>query len=164
MDERRRPRRSGGIGVGYVSLIMLFAVITLTVLAVLSYQAASANDTLNDRSVSFGKEYYAADGRAKEMLMKLDECAVSAHESGFFEDAFAEYCEELEGVSLKRLPGGISVHYSENLNERTELVVNIMFYSDPQAQSRYDIEMWKTVPASSDDESDDLGVWDGSGF
>lgn len=164
MDNKKRMPHGGGIGVGYVSLIMLFAVITLTVLAVLSYQAASANETLNDRSVTFGKEYYAADGRAKEILMKLDECAVSAHESGFFEDGFIEYCEELKGVSAKRSPSGISVHYSEPLNERMELVVNIIFYSDPPSQSRYDIEMWKTVPVSDDDESDDLGVWDGSGF
>lgn len=164
MDEKKRIPHSGGIGVGYVSLIMLFAVITLTVLAVLSYQAACANETLNDRSVTFGKEYYAADGRAKEMLMKLDEGAVLAHGSGFFEDSFIEYCEELGCVSAKRSQGGVSVHYSEPLNERMELVVNILFYSDSQEQSRYDIQMWKTVPVSDDNESDDLGVWDGTGF
>ncbi len=163
MDEKKRTPQSGGIGVGYVSLIMLFAVITLTVLAVLSYQAAGANETLNERNVTFSKEYYAADGRAKEKLMQLDEAALDSLNSFFFEDSFCEFCDGTEGVSSEIAPDGVMVKFTEPLNERQQLSVAVVFYKTPAEGKRYSIERWKTVPVSTDDEGE-LGVWDGSTF
>ena len=160
-DKKSVFSTSTGLGVGYVSLIMLFAVICLTVLAVLSFQAAGSNEMLNERSSSFNSQYYRADGRAKSILMRLDNAALSAHENGFFEDSFAEGCGQLSAVELTRTAEGFKAAYTEVINERLSLSVEVLFYSAPVDGSRYRIDRWQTVPADSEEQESSLGVWDG---
>lgn len=148
------------MGVGYVTLIMLFAVICLTVLAALSYQAARANDKLNEKSVSFTREFYDADTRAKERLCSLDEAAYLALQSGFFEDSFGMYCSETEGITVRRVPEGTEVSFTEPISAGLRLSVRITFFSAPADDKRYRIEEWKTA-AVTDGEDDTLGVWTG---
>lgn len=162
MNENKKRTFSGrGLGVGYVTLIMLFAVICLTILAALSYQAAHANEKLVDKNVSFCTAYYKADGKAKQTLSRLDDAALTAHKTGFFADSFAELSAEFEGVTVKAVPEGFEVSFSEPINERLSLSVSAVFFENP-SEERYRIEKWKNV--SSEDDADDsvLGVWDGS--
>ncbi len=163
-DKKSSALGSGGMGVGYVSLVMIFSVICLTVLAVLSYQAAGANDILNDKSGRFTSEYYAADSRAKEKLALLDEIALEVSD-GFFSDDFTAACvEELPDVRVKSTPEGVEVSFAEPVNERLSLDVQITFYSFSADGNRYSITEWKTVPAAQDETDEALGVWDGSMF
>lgn len=164
MNRKSNVTGTGGMGVGYVSLIMIFAVICLTVLAVLSYQAAGANDILNEKSGAFTREYYAADSRAKEKLMLLDECALTASE-GFFSDDFAVLCsEKLSDVTVRTVPEGAEVSFTEPMNDRLNLRVSVMFYSFCADGSRYRITEWRTSSAVADTTDEVLDVWDGSMF
>lgn len=160
-DERKNQAESRGIGVGYVTLIMLFAVICLTVLASLSYQAARANDKLNEKSISYTDSFYEADTRAKLTLSELDAAASEAHRSCFFYDGFSAYCAENEQLSVKQVSEGFEVSYSEEINESLILSVKIVFFNIPSDGARYRIEEWKTVTASADGAEETLGVWDG---
>ena len=67
------------VGVGYISMMLIFTVICLTILAVLSFQAVYSNDRVSSRSERFTQEYYDADMAAKRTLAQLDgialECA-----------------------------------------------------------------------------------------
>lgn len=157
--------RFGGLGIGYVSLVMLFTVICLTVLSVLSYQAASANDTLNEKNTAFMSEFYAADSRAKAKLCEIDAAALGALQGelqgGFFADEFASRCEKIDGVTLQQLPDGFSVAFSEPINDRLELDVKAVFYSTPVNGARYRIERWKTVPCGDIGSADPPDLWDG---
>ncbi len=155
-DNQKNISQERGMGVGYVSLIMIFAVICLTVLASLSYQAARANDKLNEKSIAFTDSYYAADNRAKELLSKLDESAMTAYESGFFDESFAD---GYENVNVRKTADGYEVSFVEPVNERLSLSVKISF-SDIPENGRYKIIEWKTVSVS-DMSEDTLGVWDG---
>ncbi len=159
-EVRKKTSQQRGMGVGYVTLIMLFAVICLTVLAALSYQAARANDKLNEKSMSFTKEFYAADTMAKERLFSLDEAAYLALQSGFFEDSFGMYCSETEGITARRVPEGTEVSFSEPVGTSLRLSVRITFFSAPAGAERYRIDEWKTT-AVSDGGDDTLGVWTG---
>ncbi len=161
MSNKSKGISGRGLGVGYVTLIMLFAVICLTVLSVLSYQAARANEKLNEKSSVFCTEYYAADGRAKMILSELDNDALEAHSSGFFAESFAELCNEYENISVRQVLEGFSVSFSEPLNERLKLSVNVVFYNTP-VESRYSINEWKTISADTEASDAPLGVWDGS--
>lgn len=164
MSDKKKTSGFGGMGVGYVSLIMIFAVICLTVLAVLSYQAAGANDILNEKSAAFTREYYAADSRAKEKLLLLDKYALTASE-GFFESDFTSLCEEaLPEVGLRSVPEGIEASFTEPINERLSMSVSIVFYSFPADGDRYLVKEWKTVSAAAEETDEPLGVWDGSMF
>lgn len=165
MNDRKNERsESRGMGVGYVSLIMLFAVICLTVIATLSYQAARANDKLNEKGVSFTDGYYAADSSAKLILSELDYAAYTAHQSGFFEDSFPEFCSEYENVTLKNTAEGYEVSFKENISERLLLSVKLVFFPTVSDGERYRIAEWKTVSADTDTDDGSLGVWDGENF
>ncbi|MBQ9947959.1 MAG: hypothetical protein IJO91_06175 [Oscillospiraceae bacterium] len=146
-----------GIGIGYVSIMMVFAVICLTILAVLSFQAADSSNTLTQRNSQFTHEYYAADIKSKEILMQLDNAALEACDSGFFEDVFPELAEKIGDVSITPLMDGYSAYYSIPLNNRLSLSVSVKFTDDPDG--RFEIQDWKTV--SADSNNDGLNVWDG---
>lgn len=165
MSERKQNNvGSSGMGVGYVSLIMIFAVICLTVLAVLSYQAAGANELLNEKSAAYSSEYYAADGRAKEKLLMLDKYALEAS-YGFFESNFCDLCEEnLPDVKLTSSPEGVTAEFTEQINDRLSLRVSILFLSFSADGARYRINEWKSISADSEETDEPLGVWDGSMF
>lgn len=171
-DNRKSLSQGRGMGVGYVTLIMLFAVICLTVLASLSYQAARANDKLNDKSIYYTSSYYLADGIANEVLCALDEAAYEAHGTGFFSDSFEVICEEKLAEQndrvytvtpvLKRVQEGFLASYACPVTDNTEISVKILFFDTPRDDGRYRIEEWKTVAASGEDSEETLGVWDGS--
>lgn len=150
---------TSGLGVGYVSVMIIFAVICLTIFAVLSFSAASSSDGFNERSGEYLKQYYAADSAAKSKLAELDGIARSAAETGFFEDEF-EYAvsERVEGVSLKRTADGFSAVWTEKINDRQELSVEVSFTSAGGCE----ITKWKSRTISTDSSDDHLGVWDGS--
>ena len=159
--DNNKNLRSSGMGVGYVSLMILFVVICLTVLGVLSFQAASSNDILNKKSTTFTHEYYAADSSAKRTLAELDGAALAAHDTGFFEDSFLMYCEENDKLTAARVPGGISVSWNETINSSLTLSVKTVFLGMP-TNGRYRIECWQSIANDLIYEDEDLGVWDGS--
>lgn len=156
MDKKNKLH---GMGVGYVSVMLIFAVICLTVFAVMSFRAASANDGFNVRSGDYLKEYYAADSAAKSRLAELDGIAKSAAESGFFEEEFEAAAETIEGVTLTRIMNGYSANWAVKINDRQELAISVEFTSDGGCE----ITRWQSRTVSTEDSSDShLGVWDGS--
>lgn len=158
MDKKNKIN-STGMGVGYVSVMLIFAVICLTVFAVMSFRAASANDGFNVRSGDYLREYYAADSAAKSRLAELDGIAKSAAESGFFEDEFEAAADALGGITLNRIMNGYSANWSVKINDRQELAISVDFTSDGGCE----ITRWQSRTVSTEDSSDShLGVWDGS--
>ena len=129
-----------GMGVGYVSVMLVFAVICLTIFAVLSFKAAISTDSFNDRSGEFMRQYYAADSSAKRILSQLNDCAFRAKESGFFEEAFMSGAQSIEGISVRPMQSGLSVSYSVAINEQQKLLVNVVF----DFNGEYRIEQWKS--------------------
>lgn len=154
-----------GIGIGYVSVIMIFSVLCLTILAVLSISSSDSARQMSARSSEYLTSYYSADSKAARILSELDRAALEAHESGFFEDSFMQ-SELPEGVRLSPSPEGVSAEYSVPVNERTELRLKVTFYSEPEMHSgkRYKVNSRKTCSAGGDEEDNRLNVWDGSSF
>lgn len=147
-----------GMGVGYVSVMLIFAVICLTIFAVLSFKAAISTDSFNERSGEFMRQYYAADTSAKETLSKLNDCAYEAAKSDFFEDEFTEAVQNIDGVSVKRVQQGFSVSYSAEINQHQKLLVEILF----DENGRYEIEQWQSQNIFEENSDSHLNVWDGT--
>lgn len=147
-----------GMGVGYVSVMLVFAVICLTIFAVLSFKAAMSTDSFNERSGEFIRQYYAADTSAKKTLSQLNDCAYDAKNSGFFEDAFADSAQDIEGVTVMPVQRGFSVSYAVTINERQELLVNVIF----DYNGEYTIEQWQSREIYEENSDSHLGVWDGT--
>lgn len=152
-----RKNRPAGLGIGYVSVMIVLTVICLTVFAVLSFSAAETNRKFSEKNADFTREYYAADAAAKEILSVLDGAATEAM---FFED-FCEAAQAIERVSCKNLPEGFCAEYSVPINERLMLDVSVVFPNEPQDGERFVTRRWQTIPASQAGDSN-LDVWDGN--
>lgn len=150
--------KTQGAGVGYVSVMLIFAVICLTIFAVLSLKAALSDESINERSGEFLKQYYAADTMAKEKLSELNDFAFELKNSDFFEDEFEEKTKSIDGVVARRSPDGISVSFSVEINERQELAVNVVFDDN----GKYTVNKWQSRTVAIDDSNSHINVWDGN--
>lgn len=163
MNKKNRLNTTG-LGVGYVSVMIIFAIICMTIFAVLSFSAASSTDGFNERSGEYLKQYYQADGAAKHRLAVLDAIARSSVESGFFEDEFEAAVaadttmEGMDGITISRVQGGFSAGWTEKINDRQELSVSVRFAEDGE----YEITRWQSRTIASEETESTLGVWTGS--
>ncbi|MDR0446522.1 MAG: hypothetical protein LBH17_05780 [Oscillospiraceae bacterium] len=70
MEKNNRPRPMG-LNIGSASIIMLFTVLCLTVLAALSLLSANSQYRLAERSAAAAEAYYAADAEAAAIYERL---------------------------------------------------------------------------------------------
>ncbi len=156
MDKQNKSLKIANLGVGYTSIMIIFALVCLVIFAVLSLKAAASDESLNKRSGEYLKEYYAADNSAKQKLCELDELAFRARSSEFFEDTFRELAENND-YTTRIVRDGCAVDYSVPINERQELMVSVIF----ETTGEYKIIRWQCRTSSSD-KDDHLNVWDGN--
>ncbi len=156
LNKREKTLKTTNLGVGYTSIMIIFALVCLVIFAVLSLKAASSDKALNERSGEYLKEYYIADNAAKQKLSELDELSYKARQSEFFAEAFQELAEG-KPVELRTVRDGCSAEYSVPINERQELSVSITF----KTTSGYEINRWQCRTLSSEND-DHLHVWDGT--
>lgn len=147
--------RCSGMGVGYVSVMVIFVTVCLTLFAVLSLSAAGSDDAFNKRSGEYLQQYYAADARAQEILARMDETAHNAEE-GLLVDALEAFAEEIGG-EVSPMKGGCKVKYSVQINNRQELMCEVFFAQN----GGFEKTRWQSVVISGDDESHP-NVWDGN--
>lgn len=153
---KRSGFRGSGMGVGYVSVMVIFVTVCLTLFAVLSLRAASSNDAFNERSGEYLKLYYSADSKANRILAELDSAAKSAAESGLFEDQFE--MTDIDGVDIRRVRGGCEASFSVKIDERRELLAEVVFLSD----GSYKINRWQSSTAAVYPDSSNESLWDGT--
>lgn len=158
-DTEKKGRAGGTVGVGYISIMLIFTVICLTIFAVLSFQAVYSSDKMSSRGEGFTQQYYTADMQAKKTLAQLDGLAAEALGGFSFGDSFADAVSEIDGASAARVPEGVRVDYSQPINDRQTLAVSVVFFSAP-GEERYDILKWSAVEAEIDGGSHP-SVWDG---
>ncbi len=142
-----------GIGTGYLSIMMIFVVLCLTMLAALSYSSAAAEKKYSDKSGEYTREYYAADLEAKRVLAEID--AVAAEYGGPQGIGFADGLTDIEGVSVLVLPDGAEVSWQTPVNEKQSISAKVRY-----SLNGYEITEWKTV-FSSESENKPLNVWSG---
>ncbi len=155
MNKPKKSLKIANLGIGYTSIMIIFALVCLVIFAVLSLKAAASDEALNKRSGEYLREYYNADSLAKQDLAELDELAFTAINSEFFAETFRELAED-KGFTVRMAREGCAVDYSVPINERQELAVSVVF----KASGGYEIDRWmsRTISSESDDH---LNVWDG---
>lgn len=130
----REQRSSFPPPVGGSSLLVIFAVLSLTVLAILSLASTQANHRLSDASAKAITEYYAADTAAEEILAHL--------RAGEYPDSVTEE----NGVYT----------YTCAISQSQELSVAVRLKG-----SDYEILRWKAVSTVDWTPDDSITVWDG---
>lgn len=139
MAERKResftPPALGGS-----SLLVVFAVLALTVFALLSLSTVRADARLGDAAAEAVRDYYAADCQAQEILARL--------RNG----------EKPEGVTFEG-SGLLYASYSVPISDTQELQVRVCLKGISGADCT--IERWQAVPVGEWSPDDSLNVWDG---
>ena len=131
-EDRFSPPAVGGI-----SLLVAFAVLCLTVFALLSLSTVQAQSRLADASLKAVSEYYAADSEALRILALL---------------RMGESPEEVE------YSDGI-YSYSCPISEKQVLEVEVRLSGED-----YDVLRWQAVPDGQDGDESGFDLWDGEGF
>lgn len=130
--ERFSPPALGGI-----SLLVVFAVLCLTVFALLTLTTVQADSRLGDSSLRAVTDYYAADCEAQRILALL---------------RAGEVCE---GVVRE----GDTYYFTCPVSENQELKAAVRFEGE-----EYTILYWQSVPVEEEREDSGLNVWDGITF
>lgn len=124
--------------VGGSSLLIIFAVLCLTVLALLSLSTARNNDRLSRASAENVTAYYAADTQAEEIL------------------AWLRRGETPEGVTAERDGEGTRYAYTVPIGDTQTLFVAVRLTG-----TTYEILQWKAVFTAEWTPDDSIEVWDG---
>ena len=120
--------------VGGSSLLVIFAVLCLTVFALLSLSTVQADSRLSDASAAAVSEYYAADCRAEEILARPRTGQVP------------------EGVRVK----ADTYSYTCPISETQELQVEVRI-----RENGWEILRWQAVSTTQWNEDETLSLWDG---
>ncbi len=129
-----KQKKRGFASVGVSSLLVIFAVLCLTVFALLSLSTVRADRTLSEQSARAAESYYRADRAAEETLARL-----RAGE-------YPEGVTETDGVFT----------YTHPISETQTLVVSVQVEG-----TEYDILRWQAVSTAQWNAGDQLPVWDG---
>ena len=136
------------MGVGSASIMLIFAVLCLTVFALISLSVAETDKTLVDTEAVLVSEYYAADELAERILSVITDSYIIP--------------DEILGVSISTdwdwdLAAEIA-EYSCRISDVKELNVKIAVSEDS-----YDIVSWKMVNTGDWEIDESLNVWTGEG-
>lgn len=129
-----KKRRSSAPAVGGASLLVVFAVLCLTIFALLSLSTVQADNRLSQASANAVSSYYRADCRAQEILAQLR-----------------------SGVLLPDVSAEGNVYsYACPISETQTLSVQVRL-----TDTEYRILSWKTVTTDKWETDNRLPVWDG---
>lgn len=160
---KKKGVRPGGAGIGYVSVIIIFAMVCLAVFAVMSIRAAQSGDGLNRRAGEYTAQYYEAENKANEILAKLDECAYNSFGSEFFADSFIESAAGTDGVTLTEESGSVKAVITAQIDERQSIEMTVMFFGEPSLHggARFEVLGRRSVTVTGES-GDSLNIWNGS--
>lgn len=154
MNDEKNVRKPAGIGSGYLSIMMIFVSLCLTMLAALSYSTAAGENRYSEKSAEYTKAYYAADLEAKRTLAAVDNLM---SQSPLMFDSFdvLQKIEEIDGVIGKQGIGYASASWYTPINQSQSIYCEVEYTSAGR-----EITAWRTVSSSErEEEKQPLDVW-----
>lgn len=140
-----RAKSSAPPAIGGSSLLVAFAVLALTVFAMLSLSTVRADERLGAASAKAVEDYYAADCRAQEILACL-RTGADLPDGAAVESSTARYADRVVET----------VSYAVPISETQELHVTVTLDG-----SAYTVLRWQAAPAGQWEIDEDLDIWDG---
>lgn len=149
MRERETPRFSPP-ALGGASLLVIFAVLALTIFALLSLSTVRADGHLSEASAQAVADYYAADRKAQAVLAWLrtgeGKDALDLPEDFTMETSISEYGDRSETVHAYTIP------ISDTLELQVEVRVD--------GAEDYEILRWQAVPSQAWEPDVGIELWD----
>lgn len=147
MGEKKGLR---GVSVGLTTLVVMFAVMCLTIFAVLALSTAKQEERLAEKYAAAEAAYMAADARCASIANGFGALWKEGNESS----ALQEYAEKT-GATVSEDNGDMLVYYECGIDKENVLCVTL------RLGSNFLIEQWQQVPV--DDWTPDMSieVWQG---
>lgn len=145
MTERKREIFSPP-AVGGISLLVAFAVLCLTVFALLSLTTVQADGRLADASARAVEDYYAADCAAQEILARLRNGETPLEVTSHPEDSWHD-------------PLAVRYTYEVPISDSQELQVEVLLDGED-----YEILRWQAQYTGEWETVENLDLWDGGLF
>ncbi|MBQ5318727.1 MAG: hypothetical protein J6K17_06505 [Oscillospiraceae bacterium] len=143
--------RPAGIGTGYLSLMMIFVVLCLTILAALSFSAAESEKKYSEKSAEYTKAYYDADTRAKQTYAQIAE-TVNRY-TDYSDFMLLGELDAIEGVSYESYSDRIDISWFTPINDRQSIYSEISISDNGTA-----VTGWYTIQGDIPEE-EPLNVW-----
>ncbi len=158
-----RKNKVFGVGVGTTSVLMLFVVICLIMLAILSYMIVKTDTDMVDKKASYSIRHQMADNVAVETLSKIDEKLYEISNKRIIfanEIECRDIMDTLDGVSIDYDKKQISyrVGLDDNCSLDVLILVNVQ-NNQVNKKDRYKILKWKTITETKEIGNDTLNVW-----
>lgn len=128
---------------GGSSLLVVFAVLALTVFALLSLSTVRADVRLGDAAAEAVSGYYAADVKAQEVLARLRGGEMPVEVTSHLEDSWHD-------------PLWTRYTYSVPVSDTQELQVEVLLNG-----ADYEVLRWQTASVGEWEIDDSLNLWDG---
>ena len=161
-NTEKKKTSYGQIQLGISSLILIFTVLCLVVFCTLSLASAKADSKLASKNEASVMNYYEADGRAEQLLKKINESAVrfageSADSAQFQGLLYEKYGESYDGKNN-------TLSYTVEVGKEQILLVRLQLFNVGEIkpdQKNYKLISWliKNKEDYAVDES--IPVWDG---
>lgn len=127
--------------IGGSSLLVIFAVLCLTVFALLSLSTVQADGRLSDKTLEATESYYRADSKAEEILAEL--------RSGQVPDGVTR-------TDLGQTEGEAGYSYAVKITDSQALAVDVIIKGQD-----YEILRWQAVSTADWKANEGLNVWTG---
>lgn len=154
MMNKTKHKLPSGIGTGYLSIMMIFVVLTLALLAALSLSAAKNEHKYSLKAAEYTADYYEADLQAKKTAVRLKTEADS-----FFsctEPEFLDFLAAEEGLEYTIIPEGIEISYKTPVNERQDILTTVRLHDGV-----CEILSSRTVSSGAESVTDEFTLWSG---
>jgi len=141
-------RQVKGVGVGTVSLVMIFAVLCLTVFSMLTLTTSMAEKIMSEKTSTFVKGYYEADAQATQIRAQV----IALADRGLIPGAIG-------GIEIvtETVQGQAMVSYSCTISDVQELFVR--FEID---HIENNVLNWQIQSTGEWEADNSLNVWDGT--
>lgn len=147
MRERNRSGFSPP-ALGGASLLVIFAVLALTIFALLSLSTVRADSRLSEASAQAVRDYYAADAKAQAVLawLRTGEGEPDVPETFTLSTSISEYGDHSETVHAYALP----------ISDTQELQVEVRV----DGPDRWEVLRWQAVPVGDWEIDEGIELWD----
>jgi len=136
----------GGLGVGSASIILIFAVLSLTIFSLITFVVAKNDRTLVEAQSELVVSYYEADSAAEKILVELLDMDLLP--------------KSINGVDIGKVWNeerqSESIYFFYSINETKKLFVNVIIDEDT-----FDILSWRMYNIDEWVYDDRLPVWTG---
>ena len=158
-----RKNRIFSFGIGTTSILMIFIIISLTVISLLSYMVTVKDLRLTDKKGEYVQKYQSADNLAVEKLVQIDDKLVQMRDENvkFSSDKAKKILEDVKDINIDYQSK--MINYYVLLNDRSYLYVELKINTNKDSfinkKNRINVQSWKLVSKSQNIEEENLELW-----